>query len=130
MCANRIRRQARQFAGTVRLIVDRSCAAEAEPEAEAESESEPAEEASPTEEPPAEKFTMPDLVGDNLQTAQDELQSLGSYVLRQDDATGMERFQVLDSNWKVCSQKPAPKKKVSVDKLVVLKAVKLDEDCP
>ena len=117
------------ISGTVRLIVDRSC--EASGEAEVEAEEPPAEEeATPTEEPPAETFKMPDLVGENLQTAQDKLQSLGSYVLRQDDATGMERFQVLDSNWKVCSQKPAPRKKVSVDKLVVLTAVKLNEDCP
>jgi len=120
-----------QRSGAVRLTVDRSCdsgdsltedgAASTSPSPEETTEA-------PAEEP--ETFKMPKLVGQNLQDAQDRLQSRGSYVLQQDDATGLERFQVLDSNWKVCSQKPKAGKRVPVDRLVVLGAVKLDESCP
>lgn len=77
-----------------------------------------------------ETFKMPKLVGKNLQLAQDKLQSLGSWVLDQEDASGLDRFQILDSNWKVCSQKPKAGKVVSVNTVVVLKSVKLDEKCP
>jgi beta-lactam-binding protein with PASTA domain len=73
---------------------------------------------------------MPNLVGENLQDAQDKLQALDSFFLQQNDATGMERFQVIDSNWKVCTQKPSAGQKVPVEKMVVLEAVKLDETCP
>lgn len=75
-------------------------------------------------------FVMPALAGLNLQDAQDVLQSLGSYLLTQTDATGMERFQVLDSNWKVCYQDPRPGADVPLETLVELGAVKLDERCP
>jgi PASTA domain len=77
-----------------------------------------------------EVFKMPKLVGENLQLAQDKLQKLGSFVLDQQDAAGLDRIQVVDSNWQVCSQKPAPGKTVSADTLVVLASVKLSEDCP
>src|SRR5450759_918961 len=55
-----------------------------------------------------EVFTMPNLVGENLQLAQDKLQALGSYLMDQQDAAGLGRIQVLDTNWRVCTQKPAP----------------------
>lgn len=73
---------------------------------------------------------MPGLVGANLQVAQDKLQSLGSYLLTQNDATGQERFQVLDSGWKVCAQIPAAGTKVSFARMIDLRVVKLDESCP
>ena len=129
-----------------RVVVDRSCEGaeetEAEPEEEAEAEAETEAEAQPVAEEPkddapkkrkqkvADTFTMPALVGSNLQDAQDVLQSLGSFLLTQTDATGMSRFQILDSNWKVCFQNPAPGAQVSFIKLVELGAVKLDEQCP
>lgn len=75
-------------------------------------------------------FKMPDLVGENLQLAQDKLQKLGSFVLDQQDAAGLDRIQVLDSNWQVCSQRPAPGKTVMTDTVVVLASVKLAEECP
>ncbi|MBW9214767.1 hypothetical protein KV102_07905 [Mumia sp. zg.B53] len=78
----------------------------------------------------SETFRMPRLVGTNLQLAQDKLQHLGSYVLDQRDALGLDRFQVLDSNWKVCSQKPKAGRTVAVDAVIVLAAVKLEEACP
>lgn len=73
---------------------------------------------------------MPKLVGVNLQLAQDTLQSLGSYVLDQEDASGLDRFQVNDANWKVCSQKPKAGAKVPIETVVLLSSVKLAEDCP
>jgi hypothetical protein len=73
---------------------------------------------------------MPNLIGVDLQLAQDKLQALGSYVVDQQDAAGLNRVQVVDSNWKVCSQKPAARAKVPVDTMVVLAAVKLSEQCP
>lgn len=78
---------------------------------------------------PVETFTMPALVGANLQDAQDMLQALDSFLLTQTDATGMERFQVLDSGWKVCGQRPRAGARVPIDKMVELFVVKLHESC-
>ena len=80
--------------------------------------------------PAAEVFTMPSLVGKNLQLSQDKLQALGSYLMDQTDAAGLGRIQVWDSNWHVCTQNPAPGKTVPVDTLVTLSSVKLAEQCP
>ena len=77
-----------------------------------------------------EVFKMPSLVGQNLQLSQDQLQALGSYLMDQTDAAGLNRLQVLDSNWQVCAQSPAPGKTVPVDTMVVLSSVKLAERCP
>lgn len=86
--------------------------------------------ASSASESAGENFTMPNLVGMNLQTAQDTLQKQGSYLLDQQDAKGLNRVQVNDSNWKVCVQEPAANASVRTDQEVVLKAVKNDEKCP
>ncbi len=75
-------------------------------------------------------IAMPDLVGMNLQEAQDALQALGSYVLDQEDASGEGRVQLLDSNWRVCSQNPVPETEMPIEATVLLAAVKLDEACP
>jgi beta-lactam-binding protein with PASTA domain len=75
------------------------------------------------------KFTMPKVVGMNLQLAQDLLQSKGSYILDQEDFKGLNRFQINDSNWKVCKQSPAPGKSVPVSTVVTLYSVKLTEGC-
>ena len=45
--------------------------------------------------------TVPNVVGIDLQLAQDTLQAAGFYALRSHDATGQGRFQVLDRNWTV-----------------------------
>lgn len=87
-----------------------------------------APEPEPSEEPAT--FEMPDVVGMNLQEAQDLLQSLGSYMLDQQDASGEDRLQLLDSNWKVCSQQPAPGVESPLEATVVLASVKSDEYCP
>lgn len=75
-------------------------------------------------------FTMPDLLGQNLQEAQNALQGMGSREMDQQDASGQERLQVLDSNWQVCTQEPTSGREVPVDTEVVLASVKLDEVCP
>ena len=74
-------------------------------------------------------FAMPSVVGMILQDAQDLLQSNGSYLMDQVDATGQGRFQMLDSNWKVCSQSPLAGASVTTDQMITLSAVKLDESC-
>ena len=73
---------------------------------------------------------MPDVVGMNLQEAQDLLQSVGSYVMDQQDASGADRAQLIDSNWKVCSQEPAVGADTPLDATVILASVKNDEYCP
>ena len=90
------------------------------------------ETAMPEETPAAavETFSMPKVVGMNLQDAQDLLQSLGSYLMDQRDATGQGRLQLLDRNWTVCSQEPAPGTKTDISEIVTLSSVKLDEYCP
>jgi len=85
---------------------------------------EPSESAAPT------VFTMPDLVGDNLQAAQDELQSLGSLLIDQQDASGEGRMQVNDSNWTVCTQEPAAGVEAPITTVVIPAVVKDDEVCP
>ncbi len=123
-----------------RLIVDRTCDDEKPPN-DAESPAAPDDtpagenkesdtEPKVNESLPAETFVMPPLVGANLQDAQDTLQALDSFLLTQIDATGMERFQVLDSGWKVCGQRPAAGVEVPLEKMVELFVVKLRELCP
>lgn len=90
----------------------------------------PKPETQEAEQPEPETFKMPKLVGKNLQDAQDQLQAQGSYLMDQQDASGLGRFQMLDSNWKVCWQKPAAGKVVPIDSVVVLASVKLTEKCP
>lgn len=107
--------------------------APAEPAAsEAElTEPAPAEEPEPAPaEEPEQTFVMPDVAGVNLQLAQDTLQSLGSWVMDQEDASGLDRMQLNDSNWRVCQQDPAAGSVLPVSSVVTLWSVKLDEACP
>jgi beta-lactam-binding protein with PASTA domain len=76
-----------------------------------------------------ETFTMPILVGMNLQRAQNKLQDHGSFLLTQTDGTGQGRFQMLDYNWKVCAQDPVAGVDTDVATLVELVTVKLSESC-
>ena len=50
---------------------------------------------------------VPDVVGMDLQSAQDTLQAAGFYNLGSHDVTGESSFQVLDRNWRVVNQTPA-----------------------
>lgn len=51
---------------------------------------------------------MPDVVCMNLQAAQDLIQTTGVFFSRSEDATGRGRMQVVDRNWQVVRQTPAP----------------------
>lgn len=78
-------------------------------------------------------WTMPDLVGAGLQQAQDRIQALTGdavFFTSSHDATGQNRHQVLDSNWKVCSQNIAPGTRITAGDRIDFGAVKLSESCP
>ena len=64
-----------------------------------------------------------------LQLAQGRLQALGSFMMDQQDTSCVGRIQVIDSNWKVCTQAPAPGASVPTSAMVTLAAVKLAESC-
>lgn len=82
--------------------------------------------------PPAKAKTVavPNLVGKGLQTAQDTAQAAGFYTLTSHDSLGLDRMQILDRDWKVCSQTPAAGSTVDVTTKLDLGAVKLAEACP
>ncbi|WP_218606310.1 PASTA domain-containing protein, partial [Pseudonocardia abyssalis] len=83
-------------------------------------------------EPAATAWVMPDLVGANLQDAQNAIQSLtgfGIAITTSTDATGAGRNQVLDANWTVCAQNIAPGETITPDSGIDFAAVKLEESC-
>jgi hypothetical protein len=78
-------------------------------------------------------FAMPNEVGANLQEAQDDIQRASGdplFVSHSRDATGADRFQVLDRDWKVCGQNVPPGQQVSAVGHIVFTVVKDYEDCP
>ncbi|MBP2325984.1 hypothetical protein JOF56_006369 [Kibdelosporangium banguiense] len=78
-------------------------------------------------------WAMPNLVGSNLQKAQDQIQKLTGnpvFITRSHDATGKKRNQVVDSHWKVCSQNIAPGSQISTQSNIDFGAVKNEETCP
>lgn len=78
-------------------------------------------------------FIMPNEVGKDLQSAQDDIQRVSNdpvFFSHSKDATGQDRFQVIDSNWQVCSQNVAPGTRVPFDAHIVFNVVKLNESCP
>ncbi len=71
---------------------------------------------------------MPNLVGSNLQEAQDAIQALtGDKVLftESHDATGAGRHQILDRDWKVCSQNVRPGATITAATAIDFGAAKL-----
>jgi beta-lactam-binding protein with PASTA domain len=88
--------------------------------------------ATPTAGPAATSWVMPDLVGVNLQDAQNAIQSLtdfGIAITTSTDATGAGRSQLLDRNWTVCSQNVAPGESITADTAIDFAVVQLDESC-
>lgn len=78
-------------------------------------------------------FIMPDQVGSNLQAAQDDIQRVSGdplYISFSHDATGHGRLQILDRDWKVCSETPAPGTRVMRSIRITFNVVKLSETCP
>jgi beta-lactam-binding protein with PASTA domain len=76
------------------------------------------------------KKTVPNFVGMGLQSAQDTAQSHGFYSLKSHDALGRDRMQILDRDWKVCSQNVKAGTTASTDTELDFGAVKLSETCP
>lgn len=80
-----------------------------------------------------EQWEMPDLVGETLQDAQDRIQDLtdGAVLITvSHDLTGQDRNQVLDQNWRVCTQNIAPGASLTTESEVDFGVVKLEESCP
>ncbi|MCX0272611.1 hypothetical protein NLM24_18255 [Nocardia zapadnayensis] len=78
----------------------------------------------------AREATMPAVVCMNLQAAQDLIQTTGVFYSRSEDATGRGRSQVVDRNWVVVAQRPAPGTPIGEGD-AVLSVVKVGEptDC-
>lgn len=76
-------------------------------------------------------FLMPDLVGSDLQSAQDAVQELGVFYSVSHDLLG-SRNQVLDSNWIVCDQNVTPGQRVTgeAEGKLDFGVVKREEQCP
>jgi hypothetical protein len=82
---------------------------------------------------PAGQWVMPNLVGATLQDAQDQVQALtsgGVYVTGSHDLGGQSRSQVLDRNWRVCTQNIAAGAALTAASEVDFGVVKLEESCP
>jgi hypothetical protein len=77
-------------------------------------------------------YTMPNEVGKDLQAAQDDIQGVVGHFFFSDsvDATGQDRFQVLDRDWQVCSQSVPAGSKFDEDTDVTFKVVRVTESCP
>lgn len=118
---------------SVKLIVERACASgtpsgatETQAGTVDETETEtPATAPAPAPEP--ETITVPNVVGKDLQTAQDTMQAAGLYGLTSHDSTGLERTQLVDSNWVVTDQSPKGGTKVSPDQTIDLGAKKYSD---
>ncbi|MGH4007968.1 MAG: PASTA domain-containing protein [Pseudonocardiaceae bacterium] len=75
---------------------------------------------------------MPDLVGLNLQEAQNTIQKLTDFGIawtRSHDSTGAGRQQVWDQNWRVCSQNIPPGTTITTSTVIDFGTVKLSERC-
>ncbi len=78
-------------------------------------------------------WTMPDEVGANLQDAQNRIQAVTGdplFLTSSHDATGRQRMQVRDRDWKVCTQNVAPGATFAMNAKIDFGAVKLTENCP
>jgi beta-lactam-binding protein with PASTA domain len=79
-------------------------------------------------------FSMPDVVGSNLQSAKDTLKQLTGdplFLTSSHDATSQNRHQILAHDWKVCAQKPAPGTQFTIKTSVIdFAVVRTEETCP
>jgi hypothetical protein len=89
--------------------------------------------APPTSGQAGKQWTMPNLVGRNLQEAQDAMQKLTGdplFLTTSHDATGRNRQQLLDRDWKVCTQTIAAGSAFTLKAVIDFGAVKQSESCP
>jgi hypothetical protein len=76
---------------------------------------------------------MPDLIGSNLQDAQDAIQKLTNneiFYTGSTDLTGEGRNQIMDANWQVCTSTPPPGTTITKDTMIDFGVVRIDESCP
>ncbi|MGV2922335.1 PASTA domain-containing protein [Streptomyces alfalfae] len=78
------------------------------------------------EEPRAAGAKMPDFTGKAVKVARGALDSGTSITVH--DASGQDRFILMESNWQVCGQEPAAGVKLD-GRPVTLSAVKFEESC-
>jgi hypothetical protein len=82
----------------------------------------------------ADTWTMPNLMGKDLQGAQDAIQSLTAdavWFSSSTDLTGKDRMQIDDRNWVVCTSTPAPGAPITENTKIDFGVVKKDiESCP
>ncbi|MFI6173568.1 PASTA domain-containing protein [Nocardia sp. NPDC051052] len=83
----------------------------------------------PVQRAPTAQALMPNVVCMNLQAAQNKIQEGGVWYSRSTDATGKGRMQVLDANWIVVAQTPAPGVPIGEGD-AVLSVVKIGERNP
>ncbi len=79
-------------------------------------------------------WTMPNLIGKDLQGAQDAIQSLTNGLVwysGSTDLTGKGRNQIVDRNWVVCTSTPPPGATFTTSTNVSFGVVRIDtEKCP
>ncbi|GAA3440321.1 PASTA domain-containing protein [Kutzneria kofuensis] len=78
-------------------------------------------------------WAMPNLVGSGLQDAQDAIQKLTGneiFFSGSHDVSGKGRHQILDRDWKVCSQNIAAGTQIQAGVKIDFGVVKLAEQCP
>ncbi|HJT95443.1 MAG TPA: PASTA domain-containing protein [Mycobacterium sp.] len=76
---------------------------------------------------------MPDLIGKDLQGAQDAIQSLTRSAVTYTDSTdlsGQDRMQVSDRHWQVCSSTPPPGETFTIHTDIDFGVVRFEETCP
>ncbi len=73
------------------------------------------------------KVRVPKVVGHNHQTAQNELQAAGFFMLAEKDATGQGRMLLWDRNWVVVRQYPKAGAKVGTGTTITLYSKKIGE---
>jgi len=121
-------------AGKVRLIVDRTCSDTSSSTAAASVRHRPRSQAASSVAHSRHSWTMPDLRGRNLQSAQDAIQALthdAIWYTGSHDATGADRHQWLDRDWQVCSQTVAPGRKITPKTRINFGVVRVQtETCP
>ena len=78
-------------------------------------------------------WTMPNLVGKDLQGAQDAIQSLthdAVWLSTSTDLTGKGRAQIVDRNWTVCSSTPPAGAMFTATTNIDFGVVRDTETCP
>lgn len=100
------------------------------PAAEDEEDPAPAAKVAPTP-APEESFPMPDVVGMNLQAAQDLIQSDAGIMVSLSHDVRSDRMQLNDRGWKVCEQNVDPGTLLTSDDegLIDLGVVRTEETC-